>query len=149
MAVNDIPIILDRKTIASTTWSDAGMSRGGQRVITNSVVGNPIKFSPDGGPVRITLSATTVSGRRLAPVAIDDRGIGIASKDMARVQGTFERGSNVPDTIPGSGLGLIAARLITEQHGGSLELESTEGEGTRVTVHLPVEECPDSTQQGA
>ncbi|MBX3069511.1 MAG: PAS domain-containing protein [Thermomicrobiales bacterium] len=109
--------------------------------VFDNLIGNAIKFSPGGGPVRVSVGMEPFAEREGVSVAIADRGIGIASTDLARVQETFERGSNVPDSIPGTGMGLMAAKLIAKQHGGMLRLESVEGQGTTATVWLPVAPC--------
>lgn len=117
-------------------WDEQRLNRA-----VDNLIGNAIKFSPAGGPVTISLTAEDDTQPSIA-ITIADQGIGIAAHDLARVQGTFQRGSNVPESIPGTGVGLMAARLIVEQHGGALRLESTEGVGTTVNVRLPVEPCP-------
>ncbi len=134
----------DREFIESSTeepvegcWDAARLRR-----VFDNLLGNAVKFSPDGGPIEITVRRErTPGGEENGVVEIVDRGIGIAVSDLARVQGTFERGSNVPESIPGTGMGLMAARLIAHQHGGSLDLASVEGEGTTVIIRLPIEPC--------
>ncbi|MGD9711480.1 MAG: PAS domain-containing protein, partial [Thermomicrobiales bacterium] len=93
------------------------------RRVFDNLIGNAVKFSPDGGPITVRLRLATGAGPHMAVVSIVDQGIGIAAQDLVRVQQSFERGSNVPASIPGTGMGLIAARLITNQHGGDLTLE--------------------------
>lgn len=67
-------------------------------------------------------------------VAVQDRGPGIASEDLARVTERFYRGRGVPSG--GSGLGLAIARQLAEKWGGTLRVESAEGQGTRVEIRL-------------
>jgi signal transduction histidine kinase len=67
-------------------------------------------------------------------VAVWDRGPGIAPEDLARVTERFYRGRGVPSG--GSGLGLAIARQLVEKWGGTLNVESTHGDGTRVDVRL-------------
>lgn len=68
---------------------------------------------------------------------VSDRGIGISSEDQKFVFEAFFRGKNVSDR-PGSGLGLVVVKRCIELHGGTIELQSTEGAGTTVVVHLPL-----------
>ena len=67
-----------------------------------------------------------------------DKGIGIPSGDLSRIFERFKRGSNVSEAVPGSGIGLAGVKHIVEQHGGSIEVESREGEGSTFTVRLPL-----------
>jgi K+-sensing histidine kinase KdpD len=67
-----------------------------------------------------------------------DKGIGIPSGDLSRIFERFKRGSNVSEAVPGSGIGLAGVKQIVEQHGGSIEVESREGEGSTFTVRLPL-----------
>ena len=67
-------------------------------------------------------------------VAVRDRGNGIPSDEVARVTERFYRGKEAP--TGGSGLGLAIARQLAEKWGGTLNVESTPGAGTRVEVTL-------------
>lgn len=66
-----------------------------------------------------------------------NRGIGIPAADLARIFLPYQRGANVGQ-VDGEGLGLAGTRQIVEQHGGSIAVESTEGEGSTFTLRLPV-----------
>ena len=68
-----------------------------------------------------------------------DRGIGIPAGDTGNLGTRFFRASNAVDAeITGTGLGLRIVHTIVENHGGRLEVESVEGEGTRVRMVLPL-----------
>ena len=70
--------------------------------------------------------------------------MGIPEKEVGSLFTSFTRASNATaQQVPGTGLGLVIMRTIVEQHGGSVALESVEGEGTTVTLDLPL-----TTQQG-
>jgi len=70
--------------------------------------------------------------------------MGIPKKEVGSLFTSFTRASNATaQQVPGTGLGLVIMRTIVEQHGGSVALESVEGEGTTVTLDLPL-----ATQQG-
>ena len=92
---------------------------------------NALRYSPGGSPI-------TVEARRAGAevtVAIRDGGIGIPAADLPHVFDRFVRGSNA---LPGgTGLGLPVARAIAEAHGGRLSIDSSEGQGTCVTLILP------------
>ena len=73
-------------------------------------------------------------------LVVRDHGIGIPAGDLPRIFERFYRGSNVGSRIPGIGIGLGGAKQIVEQHGGAISIDSVEGEGTTVTVSLPMVE---------
>ena len=114
-----------------------------ERVVTN-LVANAIKFSPQGGPVTLSLDRQARDGREWAVLSVQDQGLGIPSDELPRVFDRFYRASNVSGKIEGTGIGLSGARQIVEQHGGSITVESTEGRGSRFTVYLPVDGDCDS-----
>ncbi len=71
-----------------------------------------------------------------AIVEVADCGIGVPANSTRRILEKFERA--VPATYGGLGLGLFIARQIVEAHHGDIDVESVEGEGTRVRVALPL-----------
>jgi signal transduction histidine kinase len=109
-----------------------GRREGLQSIITN-LLSNAIKYTPTGGRVRLRLAEA--EGRLLFEVA--DTGIGIPESEQERLFSEFFRASNarqLPET--GTGLGLTIVKSTVEQHGGSIEVKSREGEGTTVRVFL-------------
>jgi signal transduction histidine kinase len=90
---------------------------------------NAVKFTPAGGRVRLDVTAD--DGRRSA--VITDTGIGISAEDLPRVFERFYRGEAARAT-EGAGLGLAIARWIADLHGARLELRSSPGQGTCVTL---------------
>jgi signal transduction histidine kinase len=103
-----------------------------QRAVEN-VIGNAIKYSPDGGEIRVRLQAR--GGEVL--LSVGDHGIGIPPEDLERVFVRFERGGNVAGRFSGTGIGLAAARQIVEQHGGAITVDSEMGKGSTFTMHFP------------
>lgn len=100
-----------------------------------NLVGNAVKYSPTGGPVRVVLSAQD----RSAEIAISDQGIGIPADDIGRLGHPFVRGAGRAATFAGMGVGLYVARIVAEAHAGSLAIESEgDGKGTTVRVKLPL-----------
>lgn len=107
-----------------------------ERAITN-VVGNAVKFTPPGGTVTLTLTPTA-TGRGVR-FSCEDTGMGIPANEIDSLFTSFTRASNAAaQQIPGTGLGLVIVRTIVEQHGGTVGLSSVEGEGTTVTLDLPL-----------
>jgi len=106
--------------------------------VLNNLLNNAIKFSKDGG-VTIT-SANRAQGNHVM-VCVKDTGKGIGQKDLSRVFEKFQQvESGGKNEEGGTGLGLAICRQIIERHGGKIWVESKEGEGTRVSFILPVQE---------
>jgi signal transduction histidine kinase/CheY-like chemotaxis protein len=110
-----------------------------EQVFTN-IVANAIKFTPDGGRISISFMPETAGkGNQSAVVSVADTGVGIPEQEISQVFTRFYRASNASSAaVPGSGLGLAIAHDIVQRHGGSLDLTSTLGSGTTVSVHLPL-----------
>jgi signal transduction histidine kinase len=109
-----------------------------ERVLQN-LVGNAVKYSPEGGEIVIAARRErTTDGREWAAAAVRDHGLGIPAADLPHVFDRFHRASNVAGRIRGTGLGLSSARQVVEQHGGTLRVESREGEGSTFTLRLPI-----------
>jgi signal transduction histidine kinase len=108
------------------------------RVISN-LLSNAVRYSPEGGPVTVRAWCEQDGGREWAVVTVEDRGIGIPAHDQHGVFRPFFRAANTAGQIPGTGIGLSGARRIVEQHGGTIGLTSREGEGTTVTLRLPLD----------
>jgi signal transduction histidine kinase len=95
---------------------------------------NAVKFTPAGG--RATIAATQVEDQVV--ITVTDTGIGIPEKDLPALFDRFFRASNATAAaIPGTGLGLAIVRAIVEGHGGELQVDSVEDQGTVMTVVLP------------
>jgi len=99
------------------------------------VVDNAVKYTSAGG--HLSLALFLVNGQ--AVIQLQDTGIGIAEKDLPHVFERFYRADQVRSReTRGSGLGLSIARWIAESHHGSIELNSRLGQGTNVTIRLPL-----------
>jgi two-component system cell cycle sensor histidine kinase PleC len=105
-----------------------------QQIIVNLLT-NAIKFTPEGGRVRLYLSGSPEKG---ASFRITDTGIGIAPENIERVLRPFEQvETSFSRRHGGTGLGLPYAKRLIELHGGELLIESELEKGTTVTVTLP------------
>jgi PAS domain S-box-containing protein len=104
-----------------------------KQVLLN-IISNAIKFTPNGGSVSVALNFTETT----AEILVADTGCGIAEEDLGRVMLPFvQAASSFTRKFQGSGLGLPIAHELCKLHGGSLEIESTEGKGTAVRISLP------------
>jgi signal transduction histidine kinase len=100
-----------------------------------NLIGNAIKFTPEGGRVNISGDTNEAELR----IRIQDTGIGILAEDIPLVMQPFYRVNSALDAKhQGAGLGLPFAKSIVELHGGKLALESRIGCGTTVTIILPL-----------
>ncbi|HYH19374.1 MAG TPA: ATP-binding protein [Azospirillum sp.] len=102
-----------------------------QQAVEN-LLSNAVKYSPPGSAVRVR--GWSDAGQ--IHVAVDDRGIGIPESDRDRLFERYFRGRNV-GTRAGSGLGLHVVQAIVARHGGRLDVDSREGEGSTFTMILP------------
>ena len=106
------------------------------RQMVLNLASNAIKFTSEGGTVRITAARV---GDRLEIVVSDD-GIGIAEQDIQRVFKEFQQVDTGIDRMQqGTGLGLSLTRSFAILHGGDVRVESELGKGSRFTIDLPVE----------
>ena len=110
-------------------------SRSALRRIVINLVSNALKFTPPGGV--ITVDAQDRDDR--VRLVVSDTGKGIDARDLARVGNPFFQVRN-EDRSPnrGSGLGLAIVRELVSEHGGSFRIDSVLGEGTSVTIELPI-----------
>jgi len=105
-------------------------------VLTN-LIGNAIKYSPQGGQVIVTLWEEATAG--IVGISVRDRGLGIPHHQQAQIFGRFMRADNARAWgISGTGLGLYICRELVERHGGQLWFESEEGGGTTFFLTLPI-----------
>lgn len=124
-------------SLSSTTSPQPLMvvaDRRALKQIAVNLLSNAIKFTPRQGTITVSLSA--VDGALELVVA--DTGVGIAPEDLPRLGRPFEQVGGIEQRLQGTGLGLALTRSLAELHGGTMMLESTLGEGTAVTVRLPV-----------
>lgn len=109
-----------------------------ERAIGN-LLNNAIKYSPAGGQVCLTIACSEIGGGRTAVLTIADEGIGIPEEDQARVFEAFQRAENA-EHLTGTGVGLASVAIVVKLHGGTIRLESREGEGTTIVLTLPMDE---------
>jgi signal transduction histidine kinase len=105
------------------------------RSAVQNVVGNAVKYSAGGATVDVA------SGVRGASVEIRvmDRGLGIDASDLPHIFKPFYRGRRAVDAqVRGSGVGLSVVRHVVDAHRGTIQVDSRVGEGTTVTIALPV-----------
>ncbi|HEX8597218.1 MAG TPA: ATP-binding protein [Chloroflexia bacterium] len=123
-----------------------------ERVLDN-LVSNAIKYSPEGGPITLEVRRESSRGEAEGPGAnwatlvVKDQGVGIPEADLPYIFDWFRRAGNVAGRIRGTGIGLAVVRQVVEQHGGTIDAESKEGEGSTFTIKLPLY-APEATPEG-
>ena len=113
---------------------DVEADRRAIKQIVLNLVSNALKFTPRGGSVTVAVQGY---GRDLE-IVVSDTGVGIAEADLERLGRPFEQAGDATQKIRGTGLGLSLVRAFAELHGGAMSIESRLGEGTSVSVRLPV-----------
>ena len=108
--------------------------RATKQILIN-LLSNAVKFSKPGG--RVVVRARKVSGN--VTISIEDKGVGISPANLRKLGRPFEQVQNqFSKNHKGSGLGLAISRSLTELHGGAMKIRSREGQGTIVSLRLPL-----------
>ena len=124
------------KTRIALDLPDVVADRRAFNQILINLISNAIKFTPRGG--RITVSAIC-DGPKFA-VTVEDTGVGIGEDDLPRLgEAFFQARASYDRRHDGSGLGLSIVKGLVRLHGGDIDIRSRLGEGTRVTVRLPID----------
>ncbi len=109
--------------------------RACKQILLN-LLANAVKFTEEGGCVEVT--ARRVDGN--IEIAVADNGIGISEQDIPRLGNPFVQAESSYDrSYEGTGLGLSVVKGLVQLHGGTLNIESVLGEGTKVSILLPIE----------
>ena len=112
-----------------------------QQALLN-ILSNAYKYSPQGGTVQLRYCHAHTEGQGpQVGVQVQDQGIGMTPEQIQRVCERFYR-ADASGQIPGTGLGMSIVKEIVELSGGHLEIDSSLGQGTTVTLWLPVSEPP-------
>ena len=108
-------------------------SEDGLLKIFNNLVGNAIKYTPEGGRVAVEV----IEQPDGVLCTVSDTGIGIPEQDLPHLGEEFFRARNARKSrVVGTGLGLSIVKQQVERFGGEMEVRSTEGKGTTVTLHF-------------
>jgi two-component system, OmpR family, phosphate regulon sensor histidine kinase PhoR len=143
-SVERLRLFADRQGVSLVTelQPDVPNVRGDEarlgQVFVN-LVHNAVKFSPDGGEVRVRVQVQ--DGEAVSSVI--DHGIGISSADQARIFERFYKADRARVRGGGTGLGLSIARHVVEGHGGRIWVESEEGRGSTFSFALPIQAAPE------
>jgi signal transduction histidine kinase len=129
----DVRLVTDLRP----AWVDGDAGRLDQ--IVANLLSNALRYTPPGGTV--TLTAASSDG--YARLEVSDTGMGIAAEDLDRIFTRFWRGEKSRSReTGGSGFGLTIVRELVRAHDGTIEVNSTPGEGSRFVVRLPARTPP-------
>ncbi len=128
-------------TIAEIDQVQVDGDRDRLKQVLINLVSNAIQYTPAGGRVTVGLNKTP----EMACVTVADTGPGIPEKDLPHIFDRFYRTekSRTRSKASGFGLGLSIAYWIVDHHGGRIEVNSREGQGTTFTIYLPL--CDEQT----
>lgn len=120
------------------------MVRIGQ--IISNIVGNAVKFTPEGGDVRVQFHSTFLPDSKLRlTVTVSDTGIGLNPEDQERIFQSFEQADNTTSRrYGGTGLGLSISRRLAQLMRGDIKVSSSPGEGAEFVINLEVTAIDDA-----
>ena len=105
-------------------------------LMLNHILKNAVKFTPEGGEVGFHVSSGDEGDIKFV---IADNGVGICEDKLKAIFEPFlQLDSSTTRDFEGVGLGLALVKKVVDMHRGSISIESREGEGTTVTVHIPL-----------
>ena len=130
-----------RKTTSAHTFKVQGTAlqvladRAKTQQIFENLLGNAVKYSPEGG----TISIHVYSAGSSVAVDLQDQGMGISADELPNLFEPFYRGADAERTnIAGTGLGLAIVRSLIDLQKGTIDVESTPGKGSRFRFTLPM-----------
>jgi signal transduction histidine kinase len=133
------PATLRKLAVSFTSDGQVDIVRMDERRLKQMLVnllGNAVKFTPDGGAFGLHLAGDRAAGQMR--ITVWDTGIGIAPEDLDRMFEPFvQLDARLARRYEGTGLGLALVRRLAELHGGTVEVASTLGYGSRFTLVLP------------
>lgn len=139
ISINKIRLLADSKHVqlvlehvGQRVWVKADAARLEQ--VLDNVLSNALKFSPEGGIVKVHLKPDQQAG--VLEVLVSDTGPGIAPEDLPHIFERFYQGRTKAKQTAGSGLGLALAKKVVEAHGGRIWIESERGKGATVRFIL-------------
>lgn len=118
----------------TTAQTEIAADKGRIRQVFNNLISNAVKYSPQGGLIKVTLGNQN-GGCRLSVV---DQGIGMTAEQVEHMFDKFYRADSSNTAVHGVGLGMSIVRHIIQAHQGDIRVESQPGVGTAIHVELPL-----------
>lgn len=132
---HDIHLVLDGVTAQDTLMGDFDEDRIIQ--VLHNLINNAVKYSPDHNEIEVGLRFTDDKPDE-ALIWVRDHGIGIAANELPHIYERFHRASNLDRSISGLGIGLYLVNELVTRHGGHVQVESIEGQGSTFSATLPL-----------
>ncbi|WP_251178483.1 response regulator [Adlercreutzia agrestimuris] len=155
--INEVVTIVQPQTRAKKLMLDIVIGNIEQEVVIGdsmrinqallNLLGNAVKYTPEGGMVRFSLSEETSRrvGYRDYRFVVQDNGVGMTEDFVKHVFDPFEREEGGFDhSIEGTGLGMAITKNVVEMMGGTIEVKSTKGKGSTFTMTIPLKPAEDS-----
>lgn len=142
IAAGERGITLDRAGVdtAARAWGD----RAELEKVVDNLVGNAVKYSPDGSRVTLSLRSVRSGGSDEVVLECRDDGFGIAPEELRRLFEPFIRSADPRALhVSGTGLGMTIVKAVVDRHHGRIEVESTLDAGSVFRVYLPAAPCVD------
>ncbi|MBF0567870.1 MAG: PAS domain S-box protein [Nitrospirae bacterium] len=109
--------------------------------IVYNLLSNAVKFTPAHGTVTLNAGVIAVDNRKFLEISVTDTGIGISEEGMKKLFRPFEQiDGSLSRKYEGTGLGLAMVKRLVELHGGTIDVESEEGKGSKFTFKIPYRE---------
>ena len=139
-----------RQTLQLVERADAIVSgdHAHLRQVLVNVIGNAIKFTPEGGRIGVSTAMEVKDGQRFGVIRVSDTGPGIAEAERAAIFEPFYRSEDT-SLAPGVGLGLAISHALVVEMGGTLEAQGAVGAGSVFVLSLPLMESPSVTGDAA
>lgn len=130
---------LEPGSFEKPNWTLSGDADQLTRLFTN-LISNSLQYTPDHGQVVVNLDQGRLNNQPAIQVTVEDNGVGIAPEALPYIFDRFYRADPARQRSgeTGSGLGLAIAKVIVNNHGGSIHIQSTPNRGTKVNVTLPL-----------
>jgi signal transduction histidine kinase len=126
---NGIEVVYNFPTVPAPGRGDASRIK---QVFIN-ILDNAVKYSEEGATININAK---IEDKKLLIIEVADNGVGIKEEDLPHIKEKFYKANN---SVRGSGIGLAVCDEIMKHHNGTLDIASVYGEGTTVTLTLPIE----------
>ncbi len=109
------------------------------RQIYVNIINNAVKYTNDGGRIRVSVSEDQQDDKTILTFVCEDNGIGMDEEFLSRIFDPFERvTTSTLSGVEGTGLGMSIVKKLIDAMNGTIEVESKPGEGTKVTIKIPL-----------